>query len=228
MNIIVMGRNKDKVGQLQKQINNYGNDSKKKPDLVISLGGDGTLLRSERIYPGIPKLPVRKKEELLNISGVSKFNEVFRLLNEKRFTIKKYNKIRASIGQNELLAANEISIKNKTIYSALRFSAKINKIYHKEIIGDGVVISTTFGSTGYFYSITKQSFCKGYGVAFNNTTKDLKPIFLDNPKITIKIIRNNALVSADNYPGVIELKEGESIDIKGSLENMSLVNFFRQ
>ena len=53
----LMGKNLDDVRQkiLDRGMEIVDNDF----DLVIAHGGDGTLLWSERDYPGIPKLPMR-------------------------------------------------------------------------------------------------------------------------------------------------------------------------
>ena len=39
---------------------------KESPDAVISFGGDGTILLSERLFPGVPKLNVRDRGDCMS------------------------------------------------------------------------------------------------------------------------------------------------------------------
>ncbi len=92
-----------------------------------------------------------------------------------------------------------------------------------DVIGDGVVISTAFGSTAYFSSIARKSFKKGIGVAFNNTTIGFKPVIKENPKILFKLKRNKAYLTSDNHSKKIILNEGDVVEISKSSEQLFLV-----
>ena len=57
---IVLFCKKKVDGELEEKIKDCGfKYSEIKPDIVISLGGDGTYLRSERKWPGVPKIIVK-------------------------------------------------------------------------------------------------------------------------------------------------------------------------
>ena len=86
----------------------------------------------------------------------------------------------------------------------------------KELIGDGIVVSTVFGSSGYFYSITRKTFNRGVGVAFNNITVKRKPLILADPVIKLKVTRHEAVVSADNDMKTVTIDEGDSVVVKKS------------
>ncbi len=183
---------------------------KKSPQIVISYGGDGTFFISERLYPKIPKLLIKDPK---NINSILK-----KLKNYKKIALIK-------LQVKDLLAINDIIIRNKHQQQALRFKIKLNnKSINKGFIGDGVVISTPYGSTGYFHSITNTSFKKGIGIAFNNTVKKQKPIITkDNSKIEFFLKRGTALVSADNNKKTITLKPNSKIIIKKSKEKTSII-----
>jgi NAD+ kinase len=84
-----------------------------------------------------------------------------------------------------------------------------------EIIGDGVVISTPYGSTGYYRAITDSFFEIGIGVAFNNSTEQSDHMVLrEESKIIVKIIRGKAVAYGDNNPEEIVLDDGDEILIK--------------
>ena len=53
----VVGKNRKLAAALAGKMQKLGFAlDRKKPEFVVSLGGDGTLLHAERLYPGVPKL----------------------------------------------------------------------------------------------------------------------------------------------------------------------------
>ena len=57
ISIAVTGRNLDDLHPLLRQF--PCRIVQENPDLVITHGGDGSLIGAERIYPGVPKCPIR-------------------------------------------------------------------------------------------------------------------------------------------------------------------------
>lgn len=221
MKIAVFGKDAEKINYFQEELRQKGFTLSETPEIVFSIGGDGSFLLSERKFPGIPKLAIRDKDSLCRVCMVKNFDTALEALYNKKFSVKEFPKIEAVIRGKKLIAANEIAIRNKELYHAIRFSLSADSDY--ELIGDGIVLATAFGSTGYFYSITKQSFEKGFGLAFNNTTTCMKPMYFNNPKVRIKILRNTAHISADNNPDIVEAPEGEVIDLRGSDEVLRVI-----
>ena len=87
---------------------------KKNPDFIICYGGDGTVLFSERKFPQIPKLIVKKANvsrkcdyTFQNIKGV--------LLKVRagEYQIKEELKLEAEFNNEKLVGLNEIQIHNK-------------------------------------------------------------------------------------------------------------------
>lgn len=181
------------------------------PDAVISYGGDGTLLFSERAYPGIPKLPIRNS---LLCNKCPKHDEIIllkKLLTDK-LNLKEYRKLEITILYQTFTALNDFVIRNTQPIHTIRFQTTVT---NKLLIGDGVVISTPFGSSGYFKSITGSTFKKGFGLCFNNTTEQLTPVFFkENGTITIKLIRGTATLSFDNNPDIFNIDEGSELTFK--------------
>ena len=214
--ILLFGKNSKSLSPI---LNDFGfEETTTSPDLVISYGGDGTLLASERTYPEIPKLPIRDSNVCKKCSNHTE-ETLLNLLKENQLKLEKIHKLAAESQGRKLLALNDIVVRNTTPIHALRFNLKINEknVSPVVIVGDGLVISTAFGSTGYYKSITKKSFEKGYSIAFSNTTKDLHPVnFKRGDLIEIKIIRGPAAVSADNNPKFITLEENDIVEIQVS------------
>jgi len=230
MKIKIMGRDKEDIDLLTKRSKKVKNIKidEKNPEIIITFGGDGSFLVAERKYPGIPKLILRHKSVCKKCHD-GKFEDLLEKLFKGEYEIKKYPKIEAKIkkGENIIkkIGANDIVVSNRLPYRALRFKLKINnKEIEKEFIGDGVVASTGFGSTGYFHSITRKNFNTGFGLAFNNLTEKTPPVFFNNSTIKLDIFRNDAYVSSDNDDNMVIIKEGDSVEIKKSNKEFKIIN----
>ena len=179
------------------------------PEMVISYGGDGTLLSTERRFPHIPKLPLRSSQ-LYNKCPDHQDEVVLKKLKAGKLKLKEYRKLVTTILYKNFYALNDFVIRNSDPTHSIRFKTSLSE--DKLLIGDGIVISTSFGSTGYFKSITGQIFNKGFGLAFNNTTEKLPPVFLSNEdKVTFKLIRGKATLSFDNSPDMFVIDEGSEL-----------------
>lgn len=190
------------------------------PDVIVSYGGDGTLLSSERKYPGIPKLPIRDSSAYKKCPDHQEETLLKNLL-EKKLQIKEYGKLETTIFYQTFTALNDFVIRNFSPIHTIRF--RISPFQDKLFIGDGTVISTPFGSTGYFKSITGQTFDKGWGLAFNNTTEKIPPLFLnDEDTVAFKLVRGKATLSFDNNPDIFNVDEESELQFKLSGKNAKI------
>lgn len=197
---------------------------KKNPDFVVSFGGDGTVMLSEAEYPGIPKIILRNSRVCKLCSPLDN-DEVLKRVRLGKYTIETYWKLESSAKKKKFLAVNDITIHNSDPRHAIRYRLSINgKTVHHEIIGDGVVISTPFGSTGYYRSITDSFFEVGIGLAFNNSTEPFDHMVLkENSEIELEITRGPAIVFADNQKKKILLKVGDVVSVAKSIEIARIV-----
>jgi NAD+ kinase len=194
------------------------------PDFVVSYGGDGTLLRSEAVYPSVPKLFL--KNTLIGKLAQKKENdEVVEAFVAGKFSIKEVNKIEAHVNGTQLVGAMEVSVHNRDPRSALRFKVKLDdEEMHHALIGDGVIVCNVLGSTAYYRSVTDSYFEIGIGLAFNNSTEQADHIVLKNDRIiTIEITRGPGAVFADNQDGTIDINDGDIVKIYESKELMRLI-----
>jgi len=227
MKIAVFGKTPESKSQLLKAVKKAGfTYSERKPDIIISYGGDGTFLLAEQKYPGIPKTLFRFSK-ICNKCHNLPINHALDLLKKKKYKIISHKKLQARVGKKTLLATNDIVFRNATPTHAIRFKIWVNgKQIDDELIGDGVLVATTFGSTGYFYSITKKTFKKGIAIAFNNTTVKHDPIFLpEHAKIRILVTRGKVQLGADNQPKILTLGEKKSVTITVSTKKAKQVSF---
>lgn len=194
------------------------------PDFVISLGGDGTFLYSERKYPGIPKLIIKDSKVCRKCVGENE-DTILDLINKDDYYVEEELKIEGDFDGKKIIAVNDIILRNKVPNKAIRLDLHINEEKtHEEVIGDGVIIATPFGSTAYYHSITRDSFKQGIGVAFNNPTEAHKPLKLgENQELKITMLRGDAHIAYDQAPNICNLKEGESIIIKRSEQKAKII-----
>jgi hypothetical protein len=220
MKIHIFGRNPEKIEEFKLLLKDFSLEySEEHPDLVVCYGGDGTFLISERVFPGTPKIFIRGSEISIKGEDLEIVDAIDSYLNGK-YQIEKIKKLKAIqrgiFETRELIGVNDIVIRNTLPTEAIRFKFKINGTENKkEYIGDGIVVSTHFGSTGYFYSIVGECFEEGIGLAFNNIKGDkTAQYFKEDTKIEILITRGPGVLVADNNRDYINLEKGDKIIIK--------------
>jgi NAD+ kinase len=227
MKIIIHGKKRDEIIDLVKKIGFKiidDSDKKEKPDVVASYGGDGTFMKAEAKYPGIPKFIVKRSETCKKGHNIPK-EELLKKVISRKYIIEKEMKISSFFEGKKLVGLNEIVVHNFNPRRAIRYEFFVNdKKIGGQIIGDGVIIATPFGSTGYYRSIADGFFEIGIGVAFNNSTEQSDHMVLkENSIIKIKIIRGPALVYADNGESEILLEDNDEIIIKRSATKAKIV-----
>lgn len=210
MKLLLCGKNSKNIEKLVKDLGFQIVTSN--PEVIISYGGDGTLLTAERQYPTIPKLPLRNSQ-ICQKCAKHQDETMLKKLLEGRLQLREYRKIMTTILYKNLYALNDFVIRNSDPTHSIRF--KTSQTANKLLIGDGIVISTPFGSTGYFKSITGQTFDQGFGLAFNNTTEQIPPAFFkDQDQVIINLVRGKATLSFDNNPDIFVIDEGSEIIFK--------------
>ncbi|MCB2153966.1 NAD(+)/NADH kinase [bacterium] len=212
------------VGQQSEEVENCIRDAKLEvvenpadAEACICYGGDGTMLGAERDFPGLPKVPIRKPRpdtgdpEALRLRNC----EVLRRVATRQVQITRLPKLEARAHGHCLLALNDIFVHNANVTSAVRFTVEIDETYHfGEIVGDGLIVATPFGSSAYYRSITNSVIHVGIGLAFNNSTEPINHLVLTpDSRIVVCITRGPALLGADNDPQQIELQEGDEVEI---------------
>ncbi|MDP3733508.1 MAG: hypothetical protein Q8Q91_03090, partial [Candidatus Daviesbacteria bacterium] len=152
------------------------------------------------------KLPIRNSEVCRKCLRHGDKKVLADLLAGK-LRLKEYRKLHTSLDGKDFYALNDFVIRNQHPIHTIRFN-----INSKFFIGDGIVVSTSFGSTGYFKSITGQTFDQDFGLAFNNTTEKQNPLFLtDDDSINFKLNRGRATLSFDNSPDIFHISENTKL-----------------
>ena len=193
------------------------------PDIIICYGGDGTLLAAELRWPGIPKVPIRNSRRGHRCIAHPPEAVIARLA-EGGLTRTEFMKLECAVrhGDDEepfcyISAMNEVNVHMGRINSAVRFKLWLDdRAYDEgvEIIGDGFVISTPFGSTAYFNQITRGIFFEGIGLALKSTSHYTSHLIA--PAATtfrVLITRGPAVMAFDSSEEYFALREGDELTV---------------
>ena len=154
------------------------NDLDKSIDMMITIGGDGTLLRSITYIRdlGIPIIGINTgrlgflatlNQELLNI-------ELKKIL-KGEFDVKERSLLEVSVDNNDNFsdfnfALNEVSVGRKNTTSMIEIKTMLDGEYLNTYWADGLIVSTPTGSTGYSLS------CGGPIMTPSSQTFSITPI----------------------------------------------------
>jgi len=231
LKIVLFGAQAD---DLLPEVRRYGNLHivEDDPDVVVCFGGDGTLLAAELHFPGVPKVPIlnsRRGHRCIPQPA----DEVIAGLSNGNLFANNYTKLECLIhlhGQPSpapLLALNEISVHMGRINSAVRWQMWINDDPYEEqleILGDGFLVCTPFGSTAYFSKITRGLFTKGMGVAFKATTEHTDHLVLPaDAVLRFRITRGPAALAWDSATDYYTLNDGDELTIKKSPKGATIL-----
>ena len=188
-------------------------DNGTEADCCICYGGDGTLLGAEREFPGLPKVPIRRRADAALVEQTSR--DLLSRVMRGKASVSRLPKLVAQTGDHSLIAMNDVYIRNENVTSAVRLVVEIDGVVHfGEVVGDGLVVATPFGSSAYYRSITNSVIHVGIGLAFNNSTEPVTHLVLsDESTIDISITRGPAVLAADNSPDAVRVMNGDHIRI---------------
>lgn len=217
---------KSKISHNHKLFSSY-NDLDSSIDLMITIGGDGTLLRSITFVRdlGIPIIGINTgrlgflatlNQEILNV-------ELKKIL-KAEFDVEERSLLEVSIGNNQNFsdfnfALNEVSVGRKNTTSMIEIKTILDGEYLNTYWADGLIVSTPTGSTGYSLS------CGGPIMTPSSQTFSITPIaphnlnarplvISDEIKIELSVEgrEKSHLLSLDSQ--IISLKNNVKIFIK--------------
>lgn len=226
MNILIVGLEREALQTEITQAYSQLRIVDQHPELVICYGGDGTLLYGERLYPEIPKALIRNSQVCQLCANETK-DALLLALSQQKFCIREQHKLEAIHNDQQLTALNDVMIGHARLNTSVRFAFFVHgKQYGREMIGDGVVVSTPLGSTGYYQSITRSHFQEGIGIAFNNTVNSVSHVVLnDFADCHVEIRRGPAIAAVDNDENIFALSAGDEVQIRISEQRALIVEF---
>ena len=168
-------------------------------------------------------VPVQRSRICSNCSVYSLFDlkQVIKAIGKGRYSVAEEQKVEAVFNGRKVSALNEIQLHVKDPRRALRFSLRAPRMKYREIISDGLVAATPYGSTAYYRSIGYAPFKSGIRIGFNNAWPRL-PAMEVKKKAVVKLLRESAWLAADNFFKA-EMKKSDKITIKPSKKKARFV-----
>ena len=129
-------------------------------DILISIGGDGTMLRAITFVrdSGIPVLGVNAgRLGFLTKVQKEKIETFLQMVLDKKYSISKRSLLTMECSPNQAkldisFALNEVSVNRKDTTSMITIETYLNGEYLNSYWADGLIVSTPTGSTGYSLS----------------------------------------------------------------------------
>ncbi len=223
---------------VEKQYNTFSShtDLNSSFDILISIGGDGTILRAATFVrdSGIPILGVNAGR-LGFLAKVQKENigAFLQIVLEKKYTISERSLLTIDCSPDNAeidinFAMNEVAVSRKDTTSMITIETFLNGEYLNSYWADGLIIATPTGSTGYSLScggpiLTPE--VKGLVVTpIAPHNLNARPLVIpDTIEITLKVSGREAqyLVSLDSR--ITSVNNNSVIKIKKTPFNINMV-----
>ncbi|RLL47848.1 NAD kinase [Oceanobacillus piezotolerans] len=134
-------------------------DDHRKATIIISVGGDGMFLQAVRetgfrqnaIYAGIISNEASSYYCDFNLDN---FDELFHTVLNEELEVRRFPVIKVKVNNgNSNYCLNEVTVRS-TIVKTIVIDVYIDDLHFETFRGDGIVVSTPTGSTGYNKSTT--------------------------------------------------------------------------
>ncbi len=139
-------------GRIEKLATKYGLVlTDEDPDVVIAVGGDGTLLKAIRYFKPIVAVKAGRRGFMMDVLPENLESAFYRLIN-REYVTEEYMLLETEVDGIKALAFNEIGV----LYDKPE-ALKINVKFLEDSIvfeGDGVLVSTPQGSSAWSFSIS--------------------------------------------------------------------------
>lgn len=211
--------------------------SAKEFDVLVSVGGDGTILESVRKVgqSGIPILGVNTgRLGFLSSTPFEELEQAFLNVKDGGFQVDYRTLVQAETEDNlfgdENYALNEVSVHKSATSSMVVVNAYLDDFFLNTYWADGLIISTPTGSTGYSLSTGGPIVAPGTNnfiitpIAPHNL--NVRPLVIsDARKITLKIVDAdpNFMISLDSQSKVV--KSDVEIHVSKANFQVGLVRF---
>lgn len=211
----------------------------KEVDLIISLGGDGTLLRAARLAAteGIPVFGVNLGGlGFLTQIGIDDLEKSLEKLYQERYFLDERMMLSCTVKRREkeikkFTALNDVVIGKGAFARIICLATYVNNDYVISYSADGLVVSTSTGSTAYSLSaggpIVNPNINSIILTPICPHTLSARPLIIgedDQVKITLEVSEEEVMVTIDGQEG-FTLKPNDEVIIKKSDHKARLITF---
>jgi len=204
----------------------------KKTDLIISIGGDGTLLSSARKY-GIKGIPILG----INLGNLGFLTDIppedltvlLRKVFKGEFNADERTFLKSSINKEHFnVALNEAVIHAGQIAQLIEYELFIDEKFVYRQKADGIIISTSTGSTAYSMSGNGpilhpdvKAFCL---LPMFPLSLNTRPLLVDESSVlTIKMLSKRSKISLDSHTHKA-INFGDEINIAKADKSFTLIH----
>ncbi len=122
-----------------------------RPQMFLSIGGDGTFLRAVRLAGGKPVLAINDSGfGFLSQASLGSLSKVLTAVKRKKYRVEKRLKLDVSVnGKKQAEALNDVYVTRRSQGSAMRLNVSVDALKMGPFVADGAILSTPAGSTGY-------------------------------------------------------------------------------
>jgi NAD+ kinase len=194
----------------------------KSANLILALGGDGTLLRAARMV-GKLEIPILG----INLGGLGFLTEVavenlYDVIEKvccNQYKIEERIVLKGEIKKGKrVYGLNDIVVVGKKVGRILELGIWVDESYVSHFLADGIIISTPTGSTAYSLAALGPIVHPGTKVLVINLicphTLGVRPIVIsDTSEVKIKSESADAVVIGDGQEKFL-LKKGETLKVK--------------
>jgi NAD+ kinase len=211
-------------------------DVSSKGSICLAVGGDGTFVRAAKQYEG-PILPIRSEESgsigYYSDVSLNDIDFVIKSLKSGSYYIEKLeNKMEVSFNGKRYYAVNEALLHNTLEEVSFKIyelrGGKRYEIYPYVMSGDGILITSSIGSTAYNKSaggpimLIPNAMC----LTFLNVDGPYKnPIVVDSSRvIEVEVVKYNGQLRYDGEV-IKTLKPKDSFRVRVSEKELKIVRF---
>lgn len=203
------------------------------PELIICLGGDGTMLDAIHLFEGLNPYFIGLKTGTLGFLTDYSYQQVDQFINDLNgaYKVSEHSFLEAKIGGSKLLAVNEFRI--ESVHNSLRIKIEVNDRHLQDFVGNGICVSSQIGSSAYNRSLggaiidDKLDLIEVSEIAAvkNSQYRNLNSsmIFAGNSDIKLSVEGLKFIVGYDHL--FLEFNNYTNIIISSSLQKIKFIHF---
>ncbi len=200
-------------------------------DFILTLGGDGTLLHAACKHADleVPYVGINVGTfGFLTAEEGDKWKLAIDRLLASEYVVSQRMTIEASVGDRHLRAVNEIVVRG--LYRVISLSVGVSGRNFLDIVGDGLIVSSQTGSTGYSLSaggpIVDPDLDCFLLTPINPTGLPVPSVILDpGDEIEVKIVKGESLTLIADGQDHTRLEVRDKVVIKRGSANVKFVYF---
>ncbi len=202
-------------------------------DIIVTIGGDGTILSAAKEHPGALIFGVHKGDVgFLTEIGESDLCKGLDAVVSGKYSVESRAKIAAHCSGKKLgEALNELVVASARAAGIMELSIEIDRNMYGPFSADGVIVSTPTGSTAYAMSAggsVVDPSCKVLSIVpicpYTNGAKAL--VVPGSAKIRIEVLKGSGAVAIDGRL-VRRLRKNEIIDIEKASSHTRFIRLKR-